>query len=437
MRKHYTDRSRIVLSEKCERARLLQYHFAGTGIVPKRESVYTVVGGAVHGGLAHMIQEAQFLYNANPLLFGDISCPSHNIRPDLASLSKLEEDAVSVALMEYDNATQEGLELSGEELAALTPQAQEAHVQQLAASLGVSPEEAGLGSVADRVREVRSQFDGYLLAEQRALTEALVRAYCRRRLRPLLEQFEVLEVEREGSWLLSQWGGEAEGTCPRCHLGRDTNADGDCYVCHKWTEEQVRTMGRVGSEKKELWFMSRPDALLRERSTHQLYLLSFKTTGSWDGRKAKDIQHDMQGLSEGVEVERRLAEWWQYMREHPELSVLQIRGETVPLNMARFLVSLPAPPRILGVRYEFLLKGERWKDKDLSAQLGVEARSQRSHLIRQYVAVSLPKKGEAGYSLGSKSWSWDFIKEDGSSGSLSWQNWKSRPVFGEEDASKT
>jgi hypothetical protein len=45
----------------------------------------------------------------------------------------------------------------------------------------------------------------FLETEQRALIEAMVRAYARRRLQPLLEEFEALEVEREGEWLLGEW----------------------------------------------------------------------------------------------------------------------------------------------------------------------------------------------------------------------------------------
>ena len=48
----------------------------------------------------------------------------------------------------------------------------------------------------DAERSVR-EYEAYLMAEQSALVEGMVRAYARRRLRPLLEEFEVLEVERE------------------------------------------------------------------------------------------------------------------------------------------------------------------------------------------------------------------------------------------------
>jgi hypothetical protein len=103
--------------------------------------------------------------------------------------------------------------------------------------------------------------------------------------------------------------------------------------------------------------------------------------------------------------------------------------KNVSLQMRQYLRSVDSPPRILAVRYEFLLKGDRWKDRDLSERFGVEMRSQKSHLIRQYAAVSTPQRGTAGYSIGDVCWAWDYTREDGRDGSLAWQNWKSRPVW--------
>jgi hypothetical protein len=250
---------------------------------------------------------------------------------------------------------------------------------------------------------MRNDFDEYLFQEQSALVEGEVRAYSRRKLRPLLNQFEVLEVEREGEWLLS------DATVPAAVWGEDT---------------------------PELWFMSRPDALLRDRESNQLYLQSFKTTASWDVRKARDAEHDMQGLSEGVEIERRLADWWDQCHApdavfHKIIGEMIDAGNTKPMTqtMAKYLRALDSPPRILAVRYEFLLKGDRWKDRDLSERFGVEMRSQKSHLIRQYAAVSTPQRGTAGYSIGDVCWAWDYTREDGRDGSLAGQNWKSRPVW--------
>lgn len=240
----------------------------------------------------------------------------------------------------------------------------------------------------------------YLKIEQRSLIEAMVRAYARRRLRPLLEQFEVLEVEREGEWKLGEF-----------HIGFLNSLDYD-----RADSQEIK------EAEREIWFMSRPDALLRERESNELYLLSYKTAASWDVRKARDAEHDMQGMSEGIEIERRLAEWWDDAH-HNSMPT----GKWTPA-MWKYLMSVDAPPRILAVRMEYMLKGERWKDKDLTQQFGVEMRSQKSHLIRQYVAVSTPQRGTAGYNIGDTCWSWDYIREDGRDSSLAWQNWKSRPV---------
>jgi hypothetical protein len=239
-----------------------------------------------------------------------------------------------------------------------------------------------------------SDMDEYLYAEQSALVEAMVRAYARRRLRPLLEQFEVLEVEREGEWELSPQYSMDSGPA--------------------------------------IWFMSRPDALLRERESNQLYLLSYKTAASWDIRKAKDAEHDMQGMSEGIEIERRLAEWWNKLHDWKEKypdTPLYLPTADASKAMSKYLWSLDSPPRILAVRMEFMLKGERWKDKDLTLQFGVEMRSQKSHLIRFYEAVSTPAKGSAGFTIGSRCWSWDFIREDGRDSNLAWQNWRPRAAW--------
>lgn len=250
---------------------------------------------------------------------------------------------------------------------------------------------------------VGSHFDAYLQKEQKSLVEALIRAYSRRRLKPLLEQFTVLEVEREGEWLLSKWD-----TQPI------RNIDGVNQYAH---------------EDAELWFMSRPDALLLEKESQQLYLMSFKTAATWDMRKEKDAQHDMQGLSEGVEVEQRLARWWHQLQGEDAAGTTGTWA-TNP-DMITFLKSQPAPPRILAIRYEYILKGERWKDKDLSARLGMECRSQRTHLLRHYVCTSVPTRGksEGAFTYGDVCWSWDYVRtEDMKESTLAWQNWKSQPV---------
>lgn len=402
----YTDRSRIITRERCPRRRWIEFHEAGTGIVPSRTPLPLAVGGAVHAGLAVLLEGAQSMISTSPIgAFDWVVDGAH-----------LEDDAVKIALAEFSTHRQ-GLALDANELAAMQPTeaAKQFQSQVIAQARELGMDPAAMGQLGADPAVAQGEFDRYLWAEQSALVEALVRAYARRRLRPLLEQFEVLEVEREGEWKLSEWrwGGSHNWVgmqCSQCGVTVQDNKTGPrCDVNY------------------ELWFMSRPDALLRERQTNELYLLSYKTTAQWDVRKARDIEHDMQGLSEGVEVERRLGEWWQVLHGADKTS--PILGE-ISIPMQQYLHALPAPPRIHAIRYEFLLKGERWKDKELSARLGIEVRSQKSHLVRQYVAVSTPKKGDGGYSLGDVCWSWDFYRpEDDRDSMLAWQNWKSRAVW--------
>lgn len=196
--------------------------------------------------------------------------------------------------------------------------------------------------------------DDYLKEELAAQVEGMVRAYARRRLRPLLEKFEVLEVEREGEWKLAQ-------------------IDEPTGICHCGLEDMDHTAGRVQHEFRdnpdstEIYFMSRPDALLLDRQTSQIYLQSYKTTGSWDRRKEAEAQIDMQGLTESVDVDNRLAQAWELiMDERDDLPSRPERkkriADLVESRVEEWLLSLPEPPRILGVRYEYLIKGPRRQD---------------------------------------------------------------------------
>lgn len=361
MKRIFVDRSRYETAQRCARARYLEYHWGGTGISSSRRALPLAVGSAVHVGLAELLRgggewtrvnEVGVLEDRHPDSFASVG-------------DEIEEGAVAAALADF-SAYANALDAPDAERNALYS--------------GTNPPG----------ENVRNEFDEYLFREQSALVEGLVRAYARRRLRPLLEEFEVLEVEREGEWLLSAWDGP-----------------------------------NMYDEERELWFMSRPDALLRERASNLLHILSYKTTGSWDMRKEKDAQHDMQGMSEGIEIERRLAGWWQEVQGTEPISPREGRTQA----MVTYLCGLDAPPRIHAIRMEYMLKGERWKDRDLSERFGVEMRSQKSHLIRRYEAVSTPQRGVAGYAIGDSCWSWDYIREDGRDGSLVWQNWKSRPMW--------
>jgi hypothetical protein len=402
MNKSFTDRSRIETKQRCPRRRWLEYHegSGAMGLASTRKNLALALGGSVHVGLAMLTWEGQKLMDNVAEMLNDYSwecLEDHAVEAALADFT-----AHSGAL-ELDATEQSVIDAAFATAAAARTDEFTAQLQAQAAELGMSAEAiAGLGGTGLDREQSMTQFERLLFAEQSALCEALVRVYARVGLPKLLEQFEVLEVEREGEWLLGEYASY-------------------CAI-------------------HEIWFMSRPDALLRERATNELYLLSFKTTNSWEVRKAKSAEHDMQGLTEGVEVEIRLRDWWHVINqaakemvgEHPETDWTGhplLRPEN--RRVAQYLATLSAPPRIHAIRYEYLRKGERWEDKDLSARLGMTVRTQRSHLIRQWQCTSLPQRGgDPGYAIGDLCWSWDFIRpEDQKASNLSYHNWKSQPVW--------
>lgn len=388
MKRIFSDRSRIETYQHCKRRRWHEYHEASGGITPKRKPLPLAVGGSVHEGQAVLLERGQALWlrgsEHEPMGWMDIE--------EAAVKSALEDFSQFSQHLQVDLSEQAGLEGGINTLEA-----------QLLKSLGYG--EHTTDEQVSKLAEMRERsinaFDRYLFEEQSALVEGLVRAYARRRLRPLLDQYEVLEVEREGEWLLSESGG-----------GRaDINfGEGTTHF----------------SPGFELWFMSRPDALLLERSSRNLYLLSFKTAASWDIRKDRDATRDMQGLSEGVEVEKRLARWWELAHTisngwQSEWPKLQAEGCTP--SMGAYLAGLKSPPRILGIRYEYMLKGDRIYDKELTAELGLDARTQRSPLTRAYM--------NPGMVAGEESWnvSWQYLKEGGEQSNLYWKSWHGTPVF--------
>ena len=169
-----------------------------------------------------------------------------------------------------------------------------------------------------------SEEQAYVASEQMALGEALVRLAALRVVPRLLDRYHVV-----------------------------------------WTE---RALEAPLAEGVTLW--GRVDALLREKSTGDLYLLSWKTKGgaSLDERATEDAQHDDQGLSETWLVE----EW--------------LEGQRGDL-----------PTQTSGVIMVWLLKGDRREQPKGSGQW-----QQSSPLIRAYRRFN-----DAGEAEWAHSWYWE------------------------------
>lgn len=98
--------------------------------------------------------------------------------------------------------------------------------------------------------------------EQCALLEALLRAWFIVRYPSFIEEYEILDLEREEEW----------------------------------------------KPNDSITFMARADGVLRSRSSGDLFVLSFKTAKGYDKRISELGRSDIQGISELVAVEERLGE---------------------------------------------------------------------------------------------------------------------------------
>jgi hypothetical protein len=190
--------------------------------------------------------------------------------------------------------------------------------------------------IASRGLEVASLEDSsYVYKEQRALIEAMLYGWWKKRFPVLLDQYDILEVEREEEWDL----GEFDTQYGKCRL---------------------------------VW-LGKADALLKEKDSGDLFIQSFKTTADWDSRKDSAAMHDVQGLSELCAVEHRLAGWWEGVQPNAQLE--QHCDDLVH----RHLATCSEPPKIMGIRMEHLLAGNRIAYKKTDGQ-----KVQYSPLIRGY-----------------------------------------------------
>jgi hypothetical protein len=173
----------------------------------------------------------------------------------------------------------------------------------------------------------------YVYHEHAAMIEALIRGWEKFSLPQLLDRFQVVEVEEE-------------------YLGK--------FEVPGFT----------------LHFGARIDALLMEKSTLDLYVLSLKTTKEWGKKSDDEARHDMQGLSETEVVDQKLLGWHNRLVESKARSYHSerirstadgstqgmIEGFDRPVDIPRWFALrfvAGASPQVSGVKMEFALKGRK------------------------------------------------------------------------------
>ena len=123
-------------------------------------------------------------------------------------------------------------------------------------------------------------------AEQVALTEAFIHLAHRRVIPQLLEEYELLDVEREEWFVLY----EDQRMC----LILEARCDG-------LLREKAATLVQPA-------FTSKGQQMVETPIAGDLYVLSWKTLAFWDRRTRLEAKTDMQGLSEAYAVELRVGE---------------------------------------------------------------------------------------------------------------------------------
>src|SRR5215472_8686134 len=256
-----TDRSRIISFQRCPRERYLAYHHLGQGLQRTRKSLPLQFGSAFHEGAEVLLAVKPHHYaNGTPL------------------------DAAVKRAHDF-----------------LTAQF-DAHA---------------VGFDGEQPANVEAAL-AYGREEQMALAEALLRGWWSYEGREFLEQFEVVEVEREGRAILEIGS-----------MGIETTVKRDGTNIHRPYDNG-------------LTLMFRPDALVREKASGDLYVISWKTCSSFGKRNELQARHDMQSMSEVWGVQQTRAE-----------ELYRLFGS----------VSDTYRHRIEGVIYKWIVKGRRSLDR--------------------------------------------------------------------------
>lgn len=120
-----------------------------------------------------------------------------------------------------------------------------------------------------------------LLAEEQAnLAYALVWTFGQRQLPAVLDKFNAVEIEPEICWLLG------------------------------FSSSGIETVGDLANypEEKAIVMMSRPDAILRNRMSGQLWTASWKTAKRLDATAIERLEYDVQTWTEGLAVQAKYGE---------------------------------------------------------------------------------------------------------------------------------
>jgi hypothetical protein len=238
-------RSAILSYKACPYKAYLEYWYKGHGVSPATMPQHLLIGICIHRGLQHLLEHCRIEH------------------PDGDFTEKCIDDAVMWAHKVYTEVLQK----------------RELELKRVKVN--------GVWEVEDLT---------YTIREIHALIEALIRAYAAYRLRPFLNEYEVLEVEKE---------------------------------------EVFDSFSSI------VTWLGKADGLLRRRSDNELIILSFKTAAEYSNSTMFNIQIDMQGCSEIVAVEDRLNRLYKEFNSivYVENNVVYIASDVIKKGLSNFSIA--------------------------------------------------------------------------------------------------
>jgi len=192
-----------------------------------------------------------------------------------------------------------------------------------ATALGIASALTSMFKIGDYQREEGEEhsYQEYVGAEQKALVEGLLWCFAYQVAPDWIERYNIVDVEREER--------------------------------------------RKISNNPEIWLEGKIDLVLEEKSTGDLYVVSFKTSSSLDSRLVDSYRYDIQGVSESWLLEQRIAETNQRLMEN---SLKYVEDDIIPIEVHRAAVAYNEailraikPQKVAGVIMCVLLKNRRYE----------------------------------------------------------------------------
>jgi hypothetical protein len=170
----------------------------------------------------------------------------------------------------------------------------------------------------------------FVFNEQKALIEGLIRVYEKIQLPRILSEYNVLAVEKEIEYPLVI---HSYIPCNVClleykEISKYNPSCPTCVIFNKHID-------------KSITLMSKPDAILRDKSTGGLVVYSLKSSSSWTETNEKQNTYDDQGISELVATE--------YLMKEPVESIKMdflIKGSRSLYTNPDIVAALSGKPKI-------------------------------------------------------------------------------------------